>query len=79
MDLKESKYFVPKAKAKKKDPNPWKEIPVHESNLIVALEYAMRQTTQLKPSETIERVIVGEPANGVYPLSVAIHKKGGLD
>lgn len=70
MRLEKSKYL-----AKKKETNPWKEIPVHESNLIVALEFAMRQTTQLRPSESIERVIVGEPANGVYPLSVAIIKR----
>lgn len=69
MRLKDSKYLAPKKK-----PNQWKEILIHESNLIVALEYALRQTTQLKPSEIIERVLVGEPANGVYPLSVAIKK-----
>lgn len=67
----EKSRYVKKATAK----NQWHEIPIHESNLIVALEYAMRQTTQLKPSEVIERVLVGEPLNGVYPLSVAIHKR----
>jgi ribonuclease HII len=74
MRLKDSKYLAPKKRPQQKESNPWKEILIHESNLIVALEYAMRQTTQLKPSEIIERVLVGEPANGVYPLSVAIKK-----
>lgn len=70
MRLETSKYL--KAPTKKKQSNPWREVPISESNLIAALEYAMRQTTQLKASEVIERVIVGEPANGIYPLSVAI-------
>lgn len=71
MSLKNSKFAKEKVK-----PNPWKEISIHETNLIVALEYALRMTTQLKASEEIERVLVGEPVNGVYPLSVAIIKKG---
>lgn len=70
MDLTQSKYL-----RKKKETNPWREVLVSESNLIVALEYAMRQTTQLKRSEHIERLIVGEPSEGVYPLSVAIKRK----
>lgn len=70
MSLANSKY----AKVKK-PPNQWREIEIHESNLILALEFALRQTTQLKPSEKIERIIVGEPANGIYPLSVAILKR----
>lgn len=75
MDLKDSKYLVPKKKSKKKDPNPWKEIQVSESNLVVALEYALRQSTHLARDESIERVIVGEPSNGIHPLSVAIIKR----
>lgn len=68
MRLDESRYI-------KSNNNQWREIPIHESNLIVALEFALRQTTQLKSGEGIERVIVGEPANGIYPLSVAITKR----
>lgn len=71
MSLKNSKFAKEPAQ-----PNPWREIPIHESNLIMALEYALRMSTQLKPSEEIERVLPGEPVNGVYPLSVAIIKKG---
>lgn len=74
MSLEKSKYASRKPKVKV-DPNPWREVPIHESNLIDALTYAMRMTTQLKGSEVIERVIVGEPAAGVYPLSVAIVKR----
>lgn len=70
MSLEKSKYASrPKNKP---EPNPWHEVEIHESNLIIALEFSMRQTRQLKGSEEIERVLVGEPANGVYPLSVAI-------
>lgn len=71
MSLEKSKY------ARKKETNPWREIQIHESNLIQALEFSLRMTTQLKGSEEIERVLVGEPVNGVYPLSIAIIKKGG--
>lgn len=73
MKSAQSKYA-----SKRNEPNPWHEIDIHESNLIVALEYALRQTRQLKGSEEIEKVLVGEPANGVYPLSVAIIKKKGI-
>lgn len=79
MSLEKSKYAAKSAKKPKptKDVNPWKEVLVSESNLIAALEYSMTMSTQLKRSEEIERVIVGEPVAGVYPLSVAIRKKGG--
>lgn len=71
MSLKQSKFAKEKAK-----PNPWKEIPIHESNLIDALSYSLKFSGHLKSSEEVERVLVGEPVNGVYPLSVAIIKKG---
>lgn len=71
MSLKNSKFSK-----EKPQPNPWRELQIHESQLIVALEYALHQSTHLKSSEQIERVLVGEPVNGVYPLSVAIIKKG---
>lgn len=71
MSLEKSKY----ASRKKAEPNPWREVPVSESNLIDGLTYAMRIHRQLNASEVIERVIVGEPVNGVYPLSVAIIKR----
>lgn len=61
--------------ASKKEPNPWREVYIHEDNLRMALEYALRISTQLKGSEEVERVLVGEPVNGVYPLSVAIIKR----
>jgi hypothetical protein len=60
---------------KKPGKNPWREVTLSESNLIAALTFVLRQTTHLKPSEVIERLIVGEPVNGQYPLSVAIKKK----
>lgn len=70
MDLTASKYL-----RKPKEKNPWREVLISESNLIVALEFAMRQTTQLKRSEHITHLIVGEPSNGSYPLTVAILKR----
>src|SRR5258705_3006452 len=69
MSLSNSRYV------KKPGKNPWREVILSESNLIVALEFALRQSTHLKPSEVIERVITGEPSNGQYPLSVAIKKR----
>jgi len=70
MSLGNSKYL-----RKKKLPNPWREIVVNETILIPALEYILHQTTHLKTSEKIERVIVGEPVAGQYPLGVAIVKR----
>lgn len=78
MSLEKSKYATRVAgnsTKKKVEPNPWREVPVSESNLIDGLTYAMRIHRQLNASEVIERVIVGEPINGVYPLSVAIIKR----
>lgn len=61
------------------EPNPWREIDVSQEILLNALDYILRQgmTKVLKKNEVIERVLVGEPVNGVYPLSIAIIKKGG--
>lgn len=73
--LKGSKMKFENSRYIKKPPNPWREIVISEANLIVALEYALRQTTHIKPREIIERVIVGEPVNGQYPLSIAVVKK----
>lgn len=73
MSLEKSKYAS--RKKAKVDPNPWREVPISEDVLVDALTFAMRIHTQLRPSEVIERVIVGEPAAGVYPLSVAIVKR----
>lgn len=72
MKSEQSKYARKKPKP---EPNPWREVPISESNLIDALTYAMRIHRQLTATEVIERVIVGEPAAGVYPLSVAIIKR----
>lgn len=69
MSLGNSRYLKPRPKK-----NTWREHIISESNLIVALEYALRQSTHLKPSEKIEKVIVGEPHSGQYPLSVSIIK-----
>jgi len=69
MSLKKSKWA---SKPKREKANPWREVKISEDILISALEYAFRMTTTIKPSERIERVLVGEPYNGIYPLSVAI-------
>lgn len=69
MKLENSKYL-----SKSTEKNPWREVEISESMLIAALEFTTvpRLSLGLKKGEHIERVIVGEPINGVYPLSVAI-------
>lgn len=77
MRLEKSKYLsAPKPKKSLKSENYWKEVLVSETHLIAALESYLGQAMVkvLKRGERIERVLVGEPANGVYPLSVAILK-----
>lgn len=69
MSLENSRY----AKAKAKEKNPWREVEISEGNLIAAL--SCLPVKLLKKDEYIERLIVGEPVNGVYPLSVAIVKR----
>ena len=71
MSLETSRYL----KKPKKLKNNWREVQLSEANLIDALTYALKIHTVLKASERIERVIVGEPLDGVYPLSVAIIRK----
>ncbi len=72
MRLSNSKYLSP---AEKKESNQWREIEVSEDILKDALTYTLSNLKVLKRSEHIERVLVGEPKNGVYPLSVAILKR----
>lgn len=70
MSLKNSRY-VRKETAK----NQWSELPLSEDVLIDAATYALRLRGLMIDDDTIERVIVGEPAKGIYPLSVAILKR----
>lgn len=56
-------------------PNQWRELTISDSNLIAALEQFLSQTTHLAKDEFIDKVIVGEPVAGKYPLSVAILKR----
>ncbi len=73
MSLEQSKWIQPTTD---EVGNPWREYEVSESNLIDALTYTLSNLKVLKRTEIIERLLVGEPVNGVYPLSVAIIKKG---
>lgn len=68
MSLGNSRYV------KKQKKNPWREVVLSEAMLIEALTNTLRITTHLKGTEKIERLIVGEPHAGQYPLSVAIVK-----
>lgn len=74
MRLETSRYL--KAPRKTKEPNQWREIEISEDVLRDALEYALGIVhKKMLRREYIERVIVGQPVNGVYPLSVAISKR----
>lgn len=73
MQLEKSKYLK-----EPKQPNQWREIEISEDMLRDALEYVLSNYKKKLRSEHIERVLVGPPVNGVYPLSVAIVRKGGL-
>lgn len=75
MSLEKSKWIT--ETPDEGETNPWREYEVSESNLIDALSYTLSNLKVLKRTEHIERLLVGEPVNGVYPLSVAITKKGG--
>lgn len=72
MRLEKSKYLA----LPETEQNNWREILLSEDMLISALTSVLSTQTLrvLKRNERIERVIVGEPANGVYPLSIAIIK-----
>lgn len=75
MKFENSRYAKSLVKPARKRKNPWREVVLSEANLIDGLTFTLRQHTVLKPSEVIERVIVGEPVNGQYPLSVSIVNK----
>lgn len=72
MKSSQSKYS-----SRKKTPvkNQWRDLTISEANMTAALEQFLHQTTHLAKDEDVERIIVGDLANGFYPLAVAVHKK----
>jgi hypothetical protein len=57
---------------KQDTPNQWQEILLSEDNMRLAIEYALVQLQAIPKHGVLERVIVGELAKGLYPVSIAI-------
>lgn len=70
MKSSQSKYA-----SRKKVPNQWRDMTISESNMAACLEQFLHQTTHLAKDEDVERIVVGDLANGFYPLAVAVQKK----
>lgn len=71
MSLEKSKY------ARKKVPkNTWIERTISEANMTAALAQFLVQMSDIPKSKDIERIVVGDLANGLYPLAV-LTKEGG--
>lgn len=66
MNLEDSRYV----KKPKKPSNTWSEISISEGNMTDLIAVFLQQTSHVRAFSDIERVIVGELANGQYPVSV---------
>lgn len=74
MSLAKSKYAQQR---KKKEPNQWLDLTISEGNMTDIISMFLQQMSAVSNSTSIERVIVGDLANGFYPLAVAITKEKG--
>lgn len=76
MSLKssESKYV------KKPEPtNTWLDYPISEGNMTAALAQFLVQMSIVPKTKDIERIVVGDLANGLYPLAILTKAKGTRD
>lgn len=71
MSLEKSKYF----KKKKPEPNQWIERTISEANMTAALAQFLVQMSDIPRTKDIERIVVGDLANGLYPLAVLTRGK----
>jgi len=65
MKLSQSKYATQKA-----EPNAWKDMTISEANMTAAIGQFMQQMSIVPKTKDVERIIVGDLANGLYPLAV---------
>lgn len=70
MKLSQSKYAPQKA-----EPNRWTDDTISEANMTAALAQFMVQMSMVPKSKDIEKVIVGDLHNGMYPLAILMRGK----
>lgn len=75
MSLETSKYAT-KVK-KKSEPSEWLDKTISEENMTAALAQFLVQMSIIPKTKDIERIVVGDLANGLYPLAVLTKGKGG--
>lgn len=74
MSLAKSKYAQRRTK---KEPNQWLDMTISEGNMTDIIATFLQQISAVPNTKNIERVIVGDLANGFYPLAVATSKGDG--
>lgn len=62
------------AKRKPLEKNEWEDMTISEANMTAAIAQFMVQMSLVPKTVDVERVIVGDLANGFYPLAVLTTK-----
>lgn len=70
MSLTKSRY----AKKPKPLKNQWRETQISEGTMADLIAIYLQQVSYVPDADRIERVIIGELADGQYPLTVAVRK-----
>lgn len=73
MKSSQSKYASRKPATK----NEWQDKTISEANMTAALAQFLVQMSIVPRTAEVERVIVGDLANGLYPLAVLVTKGKG--
>lgn len=68
MSLSKSKYA--RKTKEKPEANGWQDLTISEDNMTAAIAQFLTQMSIVAKTKDIERVIVGDLANGFYPLAV---------
>lgn len=72
MSLEKSRWARSPKKSHPK--NQWREFTISEGTMTDLLSSFLASTTHIPNADDVEKVIVGDPANGQYTLAVAFKK-----
>lgn len=74
MRSSESKYASKKSKPEP-NKNTWLDHMISEANMTAALSQFLVQISAIPKTKDIERIVVGDLANGLYPLAILTRSK----
>lgn len=82
MSLADSKFLKkvdPGDRKKKSPPNQWKETTISEGMLRDLLAPWLSQLRFVAADQEVERIVIGEAVNGLYPLTFSVNKEKNND